>query len=134
MTAIDQSTGVSQDLIDEGKRAYELDRAHVFHSWQAQGKFNPMTIVKTEGPYVWDGEGTRMIDLSSQLVNTNIGHQHPKVVAAIQEQAAKICTINPAHVNAARSEAARLITERTPGDLNHIFFTNGGADAVEHAV
>jgi taurine--2-oxoglutarate transaminase len=134
MTAIDQSTGVTQDLIDEGKRAYELDRAHVFHSWQAQGKFNPMTIIKSEGSYVWDGEGNRLIDLSSQLVNTNIGHQHPKVVAAIQEQAAKICTINPAHVNAARSEAARLITERTPGDLNHVFFTNGGADAVEHAV
>jgi len=68
------------------------------------------------------------------LVFTNIGHQHPKVVAAIAEQAAKLCTIAPQHVNAARSEAARLIAERTPGDLNRIFFTNGGADAVEHAV
>ncbi|RKW69473.1 aspartate aminotransferase family protein [Galactobacter caseinivorans] len=127
-------TGVSQELLEAGRRAYELDREHVFHSWQAQGPFKPMTIVKTEGSYVWDGEGTRMIDLSSQLVNTNIGHQHPRVVAAIQEQAAQICTIAPQHVNTARSEAARLIAERTPGDLNHIFFTNGGADAVEHAV
>lgn len=126
--------GVSQDLLEAGRRAYELDREHVFHSWQAQGPFKPMTIVKTEGSYVWDGEGTRLIDLSSQLVNTNIGHQHPRVVAAIQEQAAQICTIAPQHVNTARSEAARLIAERTPGDLNHIFFTNGGADAVEHAV
>ena len=65
---------------------------------------------------------------------TNIGHQHPKVVAAIAEQAAKLCTVAPQHVNAARSEAARLIAERTPGDLNRVFFTNGGADAVEHAV
>ncbi|MDR2255274.1 MAG: aspartate aminotransferase family protein [Arthrobacter sp.] len=127
-------TGVSEELLAQGRRAYELDREHVFHSWQAQGPFKPMTIVKTEGSYVWDGEGTRLIDLSSQLVNTNIGHQHPKVVAAIQEQAAQICTIAPQHVNTARSEAARLIAERTPGDLNHIFFTNGGADAVEHAV
>ena len=64
---------------------------------------------------------------------TNIGHQHPKVVAAIAEQAPKLCTIAPQHVNAARSEAARLIAERT-SDLNRVFFTNGGADAVEHAV
>ncbi len=67
-------------------------------------------------------------------MNTNIGHQHPKVIAAIQEQAAKIATIAPQHVSDVRSEAARLIAERTPGDLNKIFFTNGGADAVEHAV
>jgi taurine--2-oxoglutarate transaminase len=68
------------------------------------------------------------------LVFTNIGHQHPKVVAAIQAQAAKLCTVAPQHANDARSEAARLIAERTPGELNKIFFTNGGADAVEHAV
>lgn len=134
MSAQTQETGVSEELLAAGRRAHDLDRAHVFHSWQAQGPFNPMTIVKTDGSYVWDGEGKRMIDLSSQLVNTNIGHQHPKVVKAIQDQAAEICTIAPQHVNAARSEAARLIVERTPGDLNHVFFTNGGADAVEHAV
>ena len=118
----------------EAARAYELDRAHVFHSWSAQAQINPMTIIAAQGSYVWDGEGNKLLDFSSQLVNTNIGHQHPKVVAAIAEQAAKLCTIAPQHVNAARSEAARLIAERTPGDLNRVFFTNGGADAVEHAV
>lgn len=120
--------------IEAGRRAHALDRAHVFHSWQAQGRFNPMTVLRAEGSLVWDGEGNRLIDLSSQLVNTNIGHQHPKVVAAIQEQAGKLCTIAPQHVNDARSEAARLIAELTPGDLNHVFFTNGGAEAVEHAI
>ncbi|MGO2051251.1 aspartate aminotransferase family protein [Glutamicibacter sp. 287] len=125
---------ISAEEIEAGKRAYQLDREHVFHSWQAQGPFNPMTILKTQDSYVWDGEGRKLIDISSQLVNTNIGHQHPKVIAAIQEQAAKIATIAPQHVNDARSEAARLIAERTPGDLNRIFFTNGGADAVEHAI
>ena len=89
---------------------------------------------RREGSYVWDGDGNRLLDFSSQLVNTNIGHQHPQVVAAIQEQAAKLCTVAPQHANDARSEAARLIAERTPGDLNKIFFTNGGADANEHAV
>ncbi|MFE7421165.1 aspartate aminotransferase family protein [Rhodococcus sp. NPDC057529] len=119
---------------EQGKRAYELDRAHVFHSWSAQAKLTPMTVSATRGSYIWDGDGNRLLDFSSQLVNTNIGHQHPAVVAAIQEQAAKLCTIAPQHVNDARSEAARLIAERTPGDLNKVFFTNGGADANEHAV
>jgi len=125
---------ISAEEIAAGQHAYELDRKHVFHSWQAQGPFNPMTILRAEGSYVWDGEGRQLIDISGQLVNTNIGHQHPKVIAAIQEQAGKLATISPQHVNDARSEAARLIAERTPGDLNKIFFTNGGADAVEHAV
>lgn len=118
----------------EAERTYELDRAHVFHSWSAQAEISPMTISASQGSYVWDGDGSRLLDFSSQLVNTNIGHQHPKVVAAIAEQAAKLCTVAPQHANAARSEAARLIAERTPGELNKVFFTNGGADAVEHAV
>ena len=126
-----------QDLdtaIAEGRRAYELDRQHVFHSWSAQAQIKPMTILASQGSYVWDGDGNKLLDFSSQLVFTNIGHQHPNVVTAIAEQAAKLCTIAPQHANAARSEAARLIAERTPGDLNRVFFTNGGADAVEHAV
>lgn len=124
--------------VDEARRqaahTYELDRAHVFHSWSAQAEIKPMTVVAAEGSNIWDGEGNRLLDFSSQLVFTNIGHQHPKVVAAIQEQAAKLCTVAPQHANDARSEAARLIAERTPGELNRVFFTNGGADANEHAV
>jgi taurine---2-oxoglutarate transaminase len=116
------------------RRAYELDRKHVFHSWSAQDALDPMVITAAEGSYLWDGEGKRYLDFSSQMVNTNIGHQHPAVVAAIAAQAAKLCTIAPSYANEARSEAARLIAERTPGELDRIFFTNGGADAVEHAV
>ena len=128
-------SGQSIDIaIAEGRRAYELDRQHVFHSWSAQAQIKPMTVVAAEGSYIWDGEGNRLLDFSGQLVFTNIGHQHPKVIAAIADQAAKLCTVAPQHANAARSEAARLIVERTPGDLNHVFFTNAGADAVEHAV
>ncbi|TRW81530.1 aspartate aminotransferase family protein [Mycolicibacterium sp. 018/SC-01/001] len=137
MTSTVSALPTGEDLdtaIARGQRAYDLDRRHVFHSWSAQAQINPMTVLAAQGSYVWDGDGNRLLDFSSQLVNTNIGHQHPKVVAAIAEQAAKLCTIAPQHVNDARSEAARLIAERTPGDLNRIFFTNGGADAVEHAV
>jgi taurine--2-oxoglutarate transaminase len=138
MTTFDKAALPSgQDLATakaEAAHAYELDRKHVFHSWSAQAQITPMTIVAADGSYVWDGDGNKLLDFSSQLVFTNIGHQHPKVVAAIADQAAKLCTVAPQHVNAARSEAARLIAERTPGDLNRVFFTNGGADAVEHAV
>ncbi len=117
-----------------GARAYELDRAHVFHSWSAQAALTPMTIAGASGSWVWDYEGNRYLDFSSQLVNTNIGHQHPKVIAAIQEQAGILATIAPQHANAARSEAARLISELAPDGMNKVFFTNGGADANENAV
>lgn len=120
--------------LEAGRRAYDLDRKHVFHSWSAQDKLTPMVITAAEGSYVWDGEGNRLLDFSSQLVNTNIGHQHPKVTAAIAAQAQKLCTVAPQHVNDARSEAARLITELAPDGFEKVFFTNGGADANEHAV
>ncbi|WP_436785979.1 aspartate aminotransferase family protein [Yinghuangia sp. YIM S10712] len=117
-----------------GKAVYEADRAHVFHSWSAQGHVAPLPVAGAQGAYFWDYEGNRYLDFASQLVFTNIGHQHPKVVAAIKEQADKLCTVQPAFANDARSEAARLIAERAPGDLNRVFFTNGGAEAIEHAV
>src|SRR5215210_4096234 len=117
------------------RRTYELDRAHVFHSWSAQGALQPMVVTGAQGSWVWDGEGRPLLDFSSQLVNTNIGHQHPAVVAAIQRQAARLCTIAPQHANDMRSEAARLVVEHAPGAaLNHVFFTNGGAEAIENAV
>lgn len=125
---------ISEELLAEGRKAYDLDRAHIFHSWSAQEKLAPMTVVRTEGSHVWDGEGRKLIDLSSQLVNTNIGHGHPKVVQAIQDQAAKMATIAPQHVNDARSEAGRLIAGLAPDGFEHVFFTNGGADANEHAI
>jgi taurine--2-oxoglutarate transaminase len=118
----------------EGQRIHALDRAHVFHSWSAQAALNPMVIAAAEGSYVWDYDGNRYLDLSSQLVNVNIGHQHPKVVKAIQEQAAKLATVAPQHANAARGEAAQRIAALAPEGMNKIFFTNGGADAVENAV
>ncbi|MGZ4637834.1 MAG: aminotransferase class III-fold pyridoxal phosphate-dependent enzyme [Actinomycetes bacterium] len=119
---------------EEGRRVVELDRAHVFHSWSAQALIAPMAVAGAEGSYLWDYDGNRYLDFSSQLVNTNIGHQHPKVVEAIRAQAAQLCTIAPQHANATRSEAARLIAEVAPEGLDKVFFTNGGADAVENAV
>ncbi|WP_419996329.1 aspartate aminotransferase family protein [Streptomyces boninensis] len=117
-----------------GAEVRAADRAHVFHSWSAQDTISPMPVAGAEGSYFWDYDGKRYLDFSSQLVFTNIGHQHPRVVAAIQEQAGKLCTIAPSFAVDVRAEAAQLIAARTPGDLNKIFFTNGGTEAVEHAV
>ena len=136
MTETTLETARASDLADthDAQRAYELDRAHVFHSWSAQAELDPMVITRAEGSHVWDGAGKSYLDFTSQLVFTNLGHQHPRIVAAIQEQAGHLATVAPAFANGTRSEAARLIASHTPGDLDHVFFTNGGADANEHAV
>ncbi|MFM6850289.1 MAG: aminotransferase class III-fold pyridoxal phosphate-dependent enzyme, partial [Terrabacter sp.] len=88
MTDLDRRT-VVKDLLDQmgEDEVRALDRAHVFHSWSAQGLIDPLPIARAEGSYFWDYAGKRYLDFSSQLVNVNIGYNHPKVVAAIQEQA-----------------------------------------------
>ena len=91
----------------EARRIYDLERSRVFHSWSAQGSLDPLVITGAEGSYVIDGDGNRILDFSSQLVYTNIGHQHPKVVAAIAEQAANLCTIAPQHANEASGHRRR---------------------------
>jgi len=117
-----------------GSRAYDLDRAHVFHSWSAQGSLAPFVVAGGSGSEVWDYDGTRYLDFSSQLVNMNIGHTHPKVVAAIQKQAAELPMVAPAHANLARGEAASRILAKAGSHFGRVFFTNGGADANENAI
>jgi taurine---2-oxoglutarate transaminase len=119
---------------DARSAAYLHDRAHVFHSWSAQALIDPIVVAGGRGAHFWDESGKVWLDFSSQLVNVNLGHQHPKLIAAIKAQADKLCTVAPYHANDATSEAARLIAEIAPGDLNKVFFTNGGAEAIENAV
>lgn len=120
--------------MSSNQHTVDLDRAHVFHSWSAQGALNPFVIAGGSGAEVWDFDGTRYLDFSSQLVNVNIGHSHPKVVAAIQEQAATLATVAPAHANLARGEAAARILAKAGTPFGKVFFTNGGADANENAI
>ena len=117
-----------------GKEVFDLDRAHVFHSWSAQAQIAPLPVAGGEGSYFWDFDGKRYLDFSSQLVFTNIGHQHPKVIRAIQDQAALYTTVAPQHANEARSKAAQSITARAGAHHNKVFFTNGGADGIENAI
>jgi taurine--2-oxoglutarate transaminase len=112
----------------------EREKASVFHSWSAQASINPLMIKETQGVYVTDEDGKTYLDFSSQLVNTNVGHQHPSVVRAIQEQAATLCTIAPQHGYEKRYRAAELILDHSFEGAAKVFFTNGGTEAVEHAV
>lgn len=109
------------------------ERGHVFYPWSAQSVIKPMLITGAEGSYMWDAEGRRYLDFSCQLVNTNIGHQHPKVVAAIKEQADTLCTLSPLNASEVRNEAARLICELAPEKMTKVLFTCDGSEAVEHA-
>jgi len=117
-----------------GKEVFDLDRSYVFHSWSAQAQISPLPVAGGEGSYFWDYDGKRYLDFSGQLVFTNIGFQHPKVVKAISDQASLLTTIAPQHANEARGEAAKRITDRAGAHLNKVFFTNGGADGVENAI
>lgn len=106
----------------------------VFHSWSAQGGPPPADVVGAEGSWFWTADGTRYLDLGSQLIFTNLGHGHPDVVAAIAAQAAELCTVAPVHGNPTRTRAAELVLAHAPGAMRSVFFTNGGTEAVEHAV
>jgi taurine--2-oxoglutarate transaminase len=118
----------------DGQLAYDLDRAHVFHSWSAQGALNPLVLAGGSGSVVWDFDGNRYLDFSSQLVNTNVGHQHPAVIAAIHAQADVLATVAPSTANLARGEAAKRILGLAGSHFGKVFFTNGGADANENAM
>ena len=110
------------------------DRAHVFHSWSAQAHISPVPIAGGEGAWFWDHDGNRYLDFASQLVNLNLGHQHPRLVQAIKDQADQLCMVAPVFANDTRSAAAAKIVEHAPGSLNKVFFTNGGAEGNENAV
>ena len=112
----------------------ERERASVFHSWSAQSSIHPMMVRSAKGVYVTDEDGETYLDFSSQLVNTNIGHQHPSVVEAIREQVAVLATIAPQHGYERRYRAAELILDHSFPGAAKVFFTNGGTEAVEHAV
>ena len=117
-----------------GERIVAEDRDYLIHSWSVQSAISPLPVAGAEGRHFWDYDGNRYLDFASQLVNVSIGHQHPKVVAAIKEQADRLCTIGPPMAVDVRSELARLMAEVTPGDLRYSFFTNGGAEANENAI
>ena len=133
LTTPDLSADLTPDP-DGDARVRANDRGHVFHSWSAQALIDPLPVAGGDGATFWDYAGNSYLDFSSQLVNLNLGHQHPDLVAAIQRQAGELATIQPAMANGTRGELARLISEVAPEGFSKVFFTNGGADANENAV
>jgi taurine--2-oxoglutarate transaminase len=117
----------AQEIID-------LNKEYTFFSWSNQGQVQPIPMVRAEGVYFWDADGKRYLDFASQLVNTNVGHQHPKVVKAIQEQAALLTFAAPGMATEPRGLLGKKLAEITPGDLKKTFFTLGGAEANENAI
>jgi len=114
-------------VVEDAKR-------HVLYSWSVQDAINPIAVAGAEGRYFWDYDGKRYLDFASQLVNVSIGYGHPKLVAAIKEQAEKLATIGPPMATESRSRLGKLLAEVTPGDLSLSMFTNGGTEANENAI
>src|SRR2546422_8465742 len=111
-----------------------LSREHTFFSWSVQGAVDPIAIDRAEGVYLYTPEGKRILDFNSQLMSVNIGHGHRRVIDAITEQALKLQYVQPAFATEIRARVGAKLAEIMPGDLDKVFFTLGGAEAIENAL
>lgn len=108
---------------------------HTMFSWSATGKLAPLPIARAEGVYLYTPEGKRILDFNSQLMCVNIGHSHPKVIAAMQEAAASgLQFVYPGAATEPRARLGKRLAELCPGDIDSFFFTLGGAEANENAI
>jgi taurine---2-oxoglutarate transaminase len=112
----------------------QMSREHVFFSWSVQKDVRPVPVAGGQGVYFWDTDGKRYLDFSSQLMNLNIGYQHPEVIAAIKEQADTLTAAHPSMATEPKALLGKMLAEVAPGDLNKVFFTLGGAEANENAI
>lgn len=128
------SPATSSPAGGDDARALHLDRTAVFHHWATQSTRAPIVVATGQGSWVQDHAGRRYLDFTSQLVNANIGHQHPRVVEAIRAQAEVLTTTSPNNANLVRGRAAEAVLRHAPAGFTKVFFTNGGSDAVEHAI
>jgi taurine---2-oxoglutarate transaminase len=111
-----------------------LNRQHTFFSWSIQGALDPIAIDHAEGVYLYTPEGQRILDFNSQLMSVNIGHGDRRVIDAITEQALKLQYVQPAFATEIRGRLGQKLTEILPGDMSKVFFTLGGAEAIENAI
>jgi taurine--2-oxoglutarate transaminase len=111
-----------------------LNRAHTFFSWSAQGAIDPIAIDRAEGVWLYTPEGRRILDFNSQLMSVNIGHGDRRVIDAITEQATRLQYVQPAFATEIRARLGQKLAEILPGDMDKVFFTLGGAEAIENAI
>ena len=117
-----------------GDEIVALTKRHTLFEWSAQSKVDPIPVAGAKGCYFWTPEGKRYLDFNSQLMCTNIGHGHPKVIEAIKRQAETLAYANPFMATEPRARLGHKLSEITPGDIDTFFFTNGGAEANENAI
>jgi len=107
---------------------------HTLFSWSKQGGLNPISINKAEGVFVYDRDGKKYIDFSSQLMCVNIGHGNKKVREAVQKQMEEVAYVFPGMITDIRGRLGKKLAEITPGNLTKSFFTLGGAEAIENSI
>ncbi len=117
-----------------GQEIKELSLQYNLHSWSKQKSIDPIPVIGGKGIYYFDTDGNRYSDMSSQLVNLNVGHGCQPIIDAIREQAEKYCFISPAMASEPRARLAKMVIDRMPENMAKVFFTNGGADANENAI
>ena len=117
-----------------GEEIVSLTKTHTLYEWSAQSKVDPIPVAGAEGCWFWTPEGKRYLDFNSQLMCVNIGHSHPRVIKAIQDQAATLAYANPFMATEPRALLGEKLAALTPGDIDVFFFTNGGAEANENAI
>jgi taurine--2-oxoglutarate transaminase len=116
-----------------GAEIVALSKKHTLFEWSAQGSVDPIPVSRAKGVYFWTPEGKRFLDFNSQLMCVNIGHGHPRVVRAIEEQAALVEYVTPSLTTEPRARLGEKLASIAPGDIDVFFFTNGGAEANENA-
>jgi taurine--2-oxoglutarate transaminase len=109
-------------------------KAHTIFEWSAQSKIDPIPVAGAKGCWFWTPEGKRYLDFNSQLMCVNIGHGDPRVIKAIQDQAATLAYANPFMATEPRAKLGEKLASLAPGDIDVFFFTNGGAEANENAI
>jgi len=111
---------------------YEVD--HLFHSWSYQPSASPPRVVSAKGVRFQTEDGRERLDFSSCFVSHNIGHQDPRVIKAIKEQADTLTSFAPTLSTKPRALLSKLLAHITPGDLSRSFISLGGTEANEAAV
>jgi len=107
---------------------------HTIFSWTKQRGINPLNIKEAKGVYLYDRSGKRYIDFSSQLMNVNIGHGDQRVTEAVMQQMQDVSFVHPGMTTEARAKLGKKLADISQGTLSRTFFTNGGTEAVEHAM
>lgn len=107
---------------------------HTLFSWSKQSGLNPINIERAKGVYLYDRDGKRYLDFSSQLMNVNIGHGDQRITEAVKRQMEEVSYVFPGMITDARGKLGKKLSEIAPPSLNKSFFTLGGAEAAENAM